>query len=152
MAGDRVKGFRRILDAEVGDPPERDPVALLHHFREIGHGAGALDHVEARPVGAAYLIHPAVAGHARDDLYAHLPVVLLDDPGLSRHVEVAEDVDGAAGDGCLVILADEPVEGLAGRPVAVLLRSLESLRMDRYHRDALLFLDLSCRPPARRRR
>jgi hypothetical protein len=89
-----VKSVRRVLDAEEGHANERDAVLLLHGLCQRGHGARALNHVQARAVGTADLIHAAIAGQHGHDFHAHAREVVLDDPALAGHVEIAQQVDG----------------------------------------------------------
>ena len=143
--GHVVEGLGHVLDAEVGDPEEGDAVSFLHHLGQVHGGPGALDHVERGAVGAADIVHPAVAGDVGHHLDAHALEVVPDDPDLAGQVEVAEDVDACGADAGGVAGADQLEHGLAGGVVAGLLVALEPFGLDRQHRDALLFGSRVCK-------
>ena len=59
---------------------------------------GALHHVQGGAVGAADVVHPAVAGDVGHHLDAHALEVVPDDPDFPGQVEIAQDVEAHVAD------------------------------------------------------
>ena len=114
------------------------PYFCFHVLGQADHRAGALHDVQGGPVGAANVVHPAVAGDRGHHLDADPLVVVADDPRFAGQVEIAEDVDALLADAGGRARAHERADGVARRAVAVLLRPLEAFRVDGQHGDAFL--------------
>ena len=104
------------------------------------------------PVGAADVVHSAVAGDRGHDLDADPLVILADHPRFAGEVEIAENIDAVLADAGGRSGAHQRADGVAGRAVAVLLRALESLPSGRAARGCFFPPPRGGRPPPRRRR
>ena len=156
IIAEKLRGFvkRRahVLDAKIGNALEGNAVIALHHFRQMRHGAGALNEVQFRAVAAADVLDARIAGDARDDFDAHALVVVAQNPRLAGQVEFAENIDAVRADAGDVARADEFVNRLARGAIAVLFRAFETFGMHRRERECRFFRRRVCRRRSRHRR